>query len=150
MSCVIANFPRMRASWRLIIYYKKLVSQAPVLQYYDVTKPVVIQRDASGKGHGAVLLQDSKPVCYASRALTDTQTRYAPIEAEMLAVGLSRCVCLSQVPPVHIWQKYYCWNRPQAPAGNKKKTFVTSSIETWEDDSQSARLWYRSAIHSWE
>ena len=65
---------------------KELVSQAPVLQYYDVTKPVTIQCDASGKGLGAVLLQDNKPVCYASRALTDTETRYAPIEFEMLAV----------------------------------------------------------------
>ena len=35
---------------------KQLVSQAPVLQCYDVTKPVVIQCDTSGKGHGEVLL----------------------------------------------------------------------------------------------
>ena len=65
---------------------KQVVSQAPVLQYYDVNKPVTIQCDASGKGLGAVLLQDHKPVCYASRALTDIETRYALIETEMLAV----------------------------------------------------------------
>ena len=65
---------------------KQLVSQAPVLQYYDVNKPVTIQCDASGKGVGAVLLQDNKPVCYAFRALTDIETRYAPIETVMLAV----------------------------------------------------------------
>ena len=47
---------------------------------------MTIQSDASGKGLGAVLLQDSKPVCYASRALTVIETRYAPIESEMLAV----------------------------------------------------------------
>ena len=35
---------------------KQLVSQAPVLQYYDVDKPVTIQCDASGKGLGAALL----------------------------------------------------------------------------------------------
>ena len=29
---------------------KELVSEAPVLQYYDVTKPVTIQCDANGKG----------------------------------------------------------------------------------------------------
>ena len=52
---------------------KKLVSEAPVLQYYNVSKPAKIQCDASGKGLGAVLLQDDNPV-------------YAPIEAEMLAV----------------------------------------------------------------
>ena len=65
---------------------KELASQAPVLLYYDVTKPVTIQCDASGKGFGAVLLQDGKHVSYTSRSLTDTETRYASIEAEMLAV----------------------------------------------------------------
>ena len=64
---------------------KRLVSQAPVLQCCDVTKPVVIQCDSSSKRYGAVLLQGSKPVCYASLALTDAETRYAPIEAEMIA-----------------------------------------------------------------
>ncbi|KAL9989465.1 hypothetical protein ACROYT_G004021 [Oculina patagonica] len=63
---------------------KELVSQAPVLQYNDVTKPVTIQCDASGNGLGAVLLQDYKPVCYASRARTDTEMR------QFLADTLSR------------------------------------------------------------
>lgn len=63
---------------------KQLVPQALVLQCYDVTKRVVIRCDSSGKGHGAVLLQDSKNVCYASLALTDAETR-PPIEAEMVA-----------------------------------------------------------------
>ena len=54
---------------------KKLVSEAPVLQYYDVSKPAKIQCDASGKGLGAVLLQDDKPVCYASRALTGCRVK---------------------------------------------------------------------------
>ena len=65
---------------------KTLVSEAPVLQYYNVTKPAKIQCDASGKGLGAMLFQDDKPVCYASRALTGAESRYAPIEAEMLTV----------------------------------------------------------------
>ena len=65
---------------------KKRVSEAPVMKYYNVTKPAKIQCVASGKGLGAVLLQDDKPVCYASRALTGADSRYAPTEAEMLAV----------------------------------------------------------------
>ena len=65
---------------------KKLVFEVPVLQYYSVSKPAKIQCDASGKGLGAVLLQDDKSLCYASRALTGAESRYAPIEAEMLAV----------------------------------------------------------------
>ena len=35
---------------------------------------------------GAVLLQDHKPVAYASRSMTCAETRYAQIEKELLAV----------------------------------------------------------------
>ena len=56
------------------------------LAYYDVDKPVRMQVDASRSGVGAVLLQDDKPVAYASKSLTPTQQRYAVIEQEMLAV----------------------------------------------------------------
>ena len=52
---------------------KELVSSTPVLQYFDVKKPVKFSVDASSKGLGAVLLQDEKPVAYASRALTTAQ-----------------------------------------------------------------------------
>ena len=46
----------------------------------------MIPVDASSKGLGAVLLQNQQPVAFASRALTETQSRYAQIEREMLAV----------------------------------------------------------------
>ena len=59
---------------------KKLVADATVLSYYDQEKPLVIQCDASKTGFGAVLMQDGKPISYASRALTPTESRYAQIE----------------------------------------------------------------------
>ena len=65
---------------------KELATEAPVLAYYDPKKELTIRCDASGKGLGAVLLQETKPIAYCSRALTDTETRYASIEKEMLAV----------------------------------------------------------------
>ena len=40
----------------------------------------------SEKGLGASLLQDGKPLAYASRALTNTETNYAQIEKELLAI----------------------------------------------------------------
>ena len=49
----------------------------------------MIQCDAAEKGLGAVLLQDDKPVAFTSRALTDTETRYAQIEKELLAIVFS-------------------------------------------------------------
>ncbi|UYV81904.1 K02A2.6-like [Cordylochernes scorpioides] len=68
------------------ILSKELVTQAPVLKYFDPSLPVTIQSDASDKGLGAVLLQEEQPVAYASKALTNTETRYAQIEKECLSI----------------------------------------------------------------
>ena len=65
---------------------KNMLCRSECLQYYDVKKPVVIQADASKSGLGAVLLQDGRPVAYASRAMTKTQQNYAMIEKELLAI----------------------------------------------------------------
>ena len=65
---------------------KKEITSAPVLAYFDQSKTSTIQSDASKKGLGAVLLQDNKPVIYASRALTETKQRYSNIERDLLSV----------------------------------------------------------------
>ncbi|KAK7907206.1 hypothetical protein WMY93_015818 [Mugilogobius chulae] len=65
---------------------KEHMSNPPVLSYYDVSKHVTLTCDASQYGLGAACLQEGKPVAYASRTLTDTETRYAQIEKELLAV----------------------------------------------------------------
>ena len=65
---------------------QRMISTAPVLAYYDVTKPVTIQCDASQTGLGAALLQDGHPIAYSSRALTVAERNYAQIEKELLAI----------------------------------------------------------------
>ncbi|KAK3885281.1 hypothetical protein Pcinc_010488 [Petrolisthes cinctipes] len=65
---------------------KMLVTTAPVLQYYDPRLPVTLQCDASNYGLGAAILQEGKPVAYASRSLTSAEKNYAQIEKEMLAI----------------------------------------------------------------
>ena len=65
---------------------KSILSSKPVLRLYDPSLRTTIQADASSTGLGACLLQESQPVAYASRALTDPETRYANIEREMLAI----------------------------------------------------------------
>ena len=56
------------------------------LRYYDRRKPVTVQVDASQRGLGTCLLQEGEPIAYASKSLTDTETRYANIERELLAI----------------------------------------------------------------
>lgn len=65
---------------------KRKVASAPVLSLYSPEAPVVLSVDASSVALGAVLLQNDRPVEFASLTLTETQTRYAQIEKEMLAI----------------------------------------------------------------
>lgn len=71
---------------------KKEITSMGVLRFFDPKVETVIQTDASQKGLGAVLLQQGQPVCYASKALTDTERNYSNIERETLGViwGLER------------------------------------------------------------
>ena len=66
---------------------KKEIIKAPVLAYYNPQKETVLQTDTSINGLGACLLQEEKPVYFASKALTETQRGYIAIEIESLAVA---------------------------------------------------------------
>ena len=83
------NFHWGSAQQAAFSHIKKLVTSAPVLTYYSVDKDLAIQCDSSEKGLGAALLQEDKPIAYASRALSNTEQRYAQIEKEMLAIVFS-------------------------------------------------------------
>ena len=66
---------------------KKEIIRAPILAYYNPWKETVLQTDMSTKGLGVCLLQDEKPIYFASKALTETQRGYVAIEFESLAVA---------------------------------------------------------------
>ena len=61
---------------------KQIITEKHVLAYYDPEKDNVIQSDGSLKGICCILMQDGKPVCYASRSLSDTESRHSNIERE--------------------------------------------------------------------
>uniref|UniRef100_A0AAQ5Z5J2 ribonuclease H n=1 Tax=Amphiprion ocellaris TaxID=80972 RepID=A0AAQ5Z5J2_AMPOC len=65
---------------------KSCLFSPPVLAYYDVREPITLTCDASCYGLGAACMQNGRPVAFASRILTETETRYAQIEKELLAV----------------------------------------------------------------
>ena len=78
--------PQAAAFQKLI---KDMCCEAPVLASYDVRKDVTIQCDASKSAVGAVLLQEGRPIAYASRKLRASELNWAPIEKEMLAIVFS-------------------------------------------------------------
>ena len=69
---------------------KNAIRAETILEYYDPTKEIILQADASSTGLGATLLQDQKPIAFASKTLTDTESRYANIGRELFAV-VYRC-----------------------------------------------------------
>ena len=83
---------------------------------FDTYKDTVLQVDAS-YGFGATLLQEGKPISYASKSLTPSEINYAQIEKEMLAIlfgckhfhhyiyGREICVQTDHKPLVSIMQK---------------------------------------------
>ena len=58
----------------------------PVLAYFDSEKEVTLQVDASKNGLGATIMQEGRPVAYASKLLNSTEQNYAQIEKELYAV----------------------------------------------------------------
>ena len=99
---------------------KDELSRTPTLQFFDPSKNHIIQTDASLKGLGAVLIQEERPVMYASRSLLPAEERYSNIERELLGVvfGLERMhnmifggpvkVQTDQQPLVNIFNKQIC------------------------------------------
>ena len=57
------------------------------MAYYIPNKPTILQTNTSPEGLGACLLQNERPIYFASRALTETQKGYVAIELESLAVA---------------------------------------------------------------
>ena len=66
-------------------WIKEPVINDTTLRYFNPSLPMTIQVDASQVGLGAALLQNGKPIAFASKALTKTECRYVNIEREMLA-----------------------------------------------------------------
>ena len=68
---------------------KDMCCEAPVLAYYVVRKDVTIQCDNSKSAVRAVLLQEGRPIAYASRKLRASELNWAPMEKGMLAIVFS-------------------------------------------------------------
>lgn len=64
----------------------KVISQPPLLRFYDLEEEVNIESDASDYGLGAVLLQGGRPLAFASRTMTEAERRSSRIEKEYLAL----------------------------------------------------------------
>ena len=65
---------------------KKIITETPVLRYFDPQKQLVLETDASKHGLGCCIMQDGQPIAFASKSLTKSEIHYAQIEKELLAI----------------------------------------------------------------
>ena len=93
---------------------KTLIAKANTtpLRYYDRNLPVTVQADASLRGLGACLIQkhngEDQPIAFASKSLTDTETRYANIEGTS-----SHRLCLPTFQHLSTGKELHSRERPQ-------------------------------------
>lgn len=65
---------------------KGAIMTDPVLALPDMSKPFVVETDASDYALGGVLIQEGHPIAFESRKLKDVERRYPAHEKELLAV----------------------------------------------------------------
>ena len=63
---------------------KEEISKNVTLPYFNPRSATTLQTNTSKRGLGAVILQDSRPVMFASRALTGSERNYQNLERECL------------------------------------------------------------------
>ena len=99
---------------------------------------MILQTDASKKGLGAVLLQNSTPVMFASRALTRSERNYQNLERECLATiwgmekfhyflyGKEFTLETDQKPLVLIYKETYGGNFSKDPEVSSEKLPIST------------------------
>lgn len=69
---------------------KRILTNSPLLQHPDFSKPFILTTDASNFALGAVLSQGTvgsdKPIAYASRTLNESEKNYSTIMKELLSL----------------------------------------------------------------
>jgi hypothetical protein len=108
---------------------KEAMCTTHVLVLPDFTKTFVLECDASGRGIGAVLMQDGRPLAFTNKQLSERHLGQSIYEKEMLAILHAVdlwCPYLLgkhfQIKTDHQSLKYFLEQRPSSP---EKQKWVT-------------------------
>ena len=115
----------------------EMISEPPLLRFYDLEDEVPIETNASDYGLGAVLLQAGGPAAFASRKMTETERRYSQIDKECLALvyKMYKIWLLSSWP----WQNHNShW--PQTSRNNPSEKYQQRTLEVTTHDASPAKV----------
>ncbi|KAL4562009.1 hypothetical protein LXL04_034197 [Taraxacum kok-saghyz] len=102
---------------------KEALVTASVLSLPDFSLLFIVECDASGRGIGAVLMQNRKPIAYFSKALSERNLVKSAYEREIMALVLS----------VQHWRSYLLGNRFIVYTDRKKLKFLLQQRITSPD-----------------
>ena len=115
------------------------------LAYYDCTKPLVLQTDASEYGLSTALIQNNRLIAFASKTCIDVETRYVNIERECLSV----CFGLEKFHAYAYGRHIIVQNDHKPLEMIQRKPNTCSTAKTSMHTLKTSKIWLHYTICPW-